>query len=62
MEQMELELVEAEAMATEDEIAAEKAAAKTTSVTAFTRKRPSRQPFPQHPAARAHCRSGADSL
>ena len=45
---MELELEELEAAATEDEIAAERAAAKTTNVAAFTRKRPSRQPFPEH--------------
>jgi transposase len=48
IEQMELELEDIEADATEDEIAAERAAAKTTNVTAFTRKRPSRQPFPEH--------------
>ena len=48
IDQMELELEEAEAAATEDEITAEQAAAKTTSVTAFTRKRPCRQPFPAH--------------
>jgi transposase len=48
IEQMELELEELEAAATEDEIAAEQAAAKTTTVAAFTRKRPARQPFPEH--------------
>ena len=48
IEQMELELEDLEAAATEDEIAAEKAAARTTSVAPFTRKRPSRQPFPAH--------------
>jgi transposase len=48
IDQMELELEDLEAAATEDEIAAEKAAAKTTKVAAFTRKRPSRQPFPEH--------------
>ncbi len=48
LDQMELELEELEAAATEDEIAAEQAAAKTTNVAAFTRKRPSRQPFPEH--------------
>jgi transposase len=49
---MELALEDLEATATEDEIAAEKAAVKTT-VAAFTRKRPSRQPFPEHlPRAR----------
>jgi transposase len=48
IEQMELGLEEAEAAATEDEIAAEQAAARTTNVAAFARKRPSRQPFPEH--------------
>ncbi len=48
IDQMELELEDLEADATEDEIAAERAAAKTTNVAAFTRKRPSRQPFPAH--------------
>jgi len=48
LDQMELELEELEATATEDEIAAESAAAKTTNVAPFTRKRPSRQPFPAH--------------
>src|SRR6187549_1397868 len=48
LDQMELEFAELEAAATEDEIAAERAAAKTTTVAAFTRKRPSRQPFPAH--------------
>jgi transposase len=48
LDQMELELEELEADATEDEIAAERAAAKATNVAPFTRKRPSRQPFPEH--------------
>jgi transposase len=48
LDQMELELAELEAAATEDEIAAERAAAKETTVAAFTRKRPARQPFPAH--------------
>jgi transposase len=48
IDQLELELEEAEAAATEDEIAAEHAATKTTKVAEFTRKRPSRQPFPAH--------------
>jgi transposase len=46
LDQMELELEDLEAAATEDEITAEQAAARTTTVAAFTRKRPSRQPFP----------------
>jgi transposase len=47
IDQMELELEELEAAATEDEVAAEKAAA-TTQVHAFTRRRPARKPFPAH--------------
>jgi transposase len=48
LDQMELSLEEFESSATEDEIAAERAVAKTTNVVAFTRKRPARQPFPEH--------------
>ena len=48
LDQMELGLEELEAAATEDEIAAERAAARTTNVAPFTRKRPARQPFPEH--------------
>jgi transposase len=48
LDQMELQLEELEAGATEDELAAEQAAARTATVAAFTRKRPSRQPFPAH--------------
>jgi transposase len=48
IDQMELELEDLEAAATEAEIAAERAAARTTTVAPFTRKRPSRQPFPEH--------------
>lgn len=48
IEQIELELEDLEAAATEDELAAERAAAKTTTVASFTRNRPSRQPFPAH--------------
>ena len=47
LDQMELALEELESSATEDEAAAERAVAKTT-VMAFTRKRPARQPFPEH--------------
>jgi transposase len=47
-DQMELAFEEIESSATEDEIAAEAAVAKTTNVAAFTRKRPARQPFPEH--------------
>src|SRR3954469_15050624 len=48
LDQMELAFEEIESSASEDEIAAERAAAKTTNVVAFTRKRPARQPFPEH--------------
>jgi transposase len=48
LDQLELQLEELEASASEDEIAAEFAAAKTQSVAAFTRQRPSRRPFPEH--------------
>lgn len=48
LDQLELTLEELEASATEDELAAEMAAAKTTKVASFTRKRPSRLPFPDH--------------
>ena len=48
LDQMELQLEELEAAATEDELEAEKAAAKTTNVAAFSRKRSSRKPFPEH--------------
>ena len=48
LDQMELQLEELEAAATEDELAAEQAAAKTTTVAAHSRKRPARKPFPAH--------------
>jgi transposase len=48
LEQMELQLEELEATATEDELAAEKAAAQAQRVQSFQRKRPSRKPFPPH--------------
>ena len=48
LEQMELQLEELEASATEDELAAAKAAARTSTVKSFERKRPSRKPFPEH--------------
>src|SRR3954452_17683235 len=48
LDQMELAFEELESSASEDEIAAEGAVAKTTNVVSFTRKRPARQPFPDH--------------
>src|SRR5450631_3433360 len=52
LDQLELTLEELEASATQDELAAEMAAAKTanatTKVASFTRQRPSRKPFPEH--------------
>jgi transposase len=47
LDQMELQLEELEAAASEDELAAAKAAA-TTPVRAFTRRKPARKPFPAH--------------
>jgi transposase len=53
LEQMELQLEELEASATENELAAEKAAAQAQTIRSFQRKRPSRRPFPEHlPRAR----------
>ncbi|RWI66028.1 IS66 family transposase [Mesorhizobium sp.] len=66
-DQMELTFEELESTAAEDEIAAEQAAARTTEVAPYVRKRPARQPFPEHlprervvePAPTAcHCCSG----
>jgi transposase len=48
LDQLELQLEELEASATEDELAVERAAARTTKVAAFTRQRPARKPFPEH--------------
>jgi transposase len=48
LDQMELQLEELEADAAEDDLIAEEAAARTTTVTAFERKRPARKPFPEH--------------
>lgn len=46
--QMELQLEELEASATEDELAAETTAARTTQVAGFTRSCPARRSFPEH--------------
>src|ERR1700723_725723 len=48
LEQMELQLEELEATATEDALAAEQAAARSQTIQSFQRKRPSRKPFPDH--------------
>jgi transposase len=48
IDQLALEFEELEADATQDELAAEVAVAKTTSVRGFTRKRPERNTFPDH--------------
>lgn len=47
LNQLELELEELESQASEDELAAERAA-QGTEVAAFRRKKPSRKPFPDH--------------
>ena len=64
--QMELELEELEAAASEDELAAEQAAtAVITTVGSFRRRKPSRKPFPEH-LPRERCKfagnSGSDSI
>src|SRR5262249_36734677 len=46
--QMEIQVENLGAGAAEDELAAEKAAARTQTVKSFERKRPSRKPFPDH--------------
>ena len=48
IEQLELQLEDLEAGAREDELAAERAAARTTTVESLTRRRPARKPFPAH--------------
>jgi len=48
LDQLELEFEDAEATASADELAAEQAAAKTTTVQSFTRAKPQRKPFPAH--------------
>src|SRR5258706_2901838 len=48
IDQLALTFEELEASATEDELAAEMAVAKTTTVAGFTRKRPERNTFPDH--------------
>ena len=48
LEQMELQLEDLETAASEDELAAENAAAETRSAPAFARQRPARKPFPAH--------------
>ena len=48
IDQLSLTFEELEASATEDELAAEAAVSKTTTVPAFTRKRPERNTFPEH--------------
>jgi transposase len=48
LDQLEFQLEELEATASEDELAAERAAARTAAVAAFTRKKPARKPFPDH--------------
>ena len=48
LDQFELQLDELEASATEDELAAELAAAETTQVQGFARRKPARKPFPAH--------------
>ena len=70
LDQLELALDELTARATEDELAAEKAAAASTEVKGFVRRKPSRKPFPDHlprervvvPAPTACACCGSDRL
>ena len=62
LDQLELQLDELEASATEDELAAEQAAAGTTEVKGFTRRKPARKPFPRTSSARAGGGTAADGL
>ncbi|MGH6740558.1 MAG: IS66 family transposase zinc-finger binding domain-containing protein, partial [Bradyrhizobium sp.] len=48
IDQLALSFEDMEASATEDELAAEKAVARTTTVAGFTRRRPERNTFPDH--------------
>ena len=48
IDQLELQLEDLEASASEDDLLAEMAAANTSQVAAFTRRMPSRKPFPEH--------------
>ncbi|MDF3362728.1 IS66 family transposase [Sulfitobacter sp. Ks41] len=48
IDQLELQLEELEAAATEDALAAEQATHKASAVRAFTRRKPGRKPFPDH--------------
>jgi len=48
LDQLELQLEELEASASEDDLAAEQAATRTTRVASFERRKPSRQPLPEH--------------
>jgi transposase len=48
LNQIELQLEELEASVTEDDLAAERAGARTITVSSFMRKKPARKPFPAH--------------
>ncbi|MEP7004569.1 MAG: IS66 family transposase [Sphingomonas bacterium] len=48
LDQLELQLEELEATASEDDLVAEQVTAKATSVAPFERRRPARKPFPEH--------------
>ena len=55
LDQLELALDELTTSATEDALAAEKAAARTTEVKGFVRRKPSRKPFPEQPNSASQC-------
>ena len=62
LDQLELALDDVTASKTEDELAAEKAAAGSTEVSGFVRRKPARQTLPRSSAARTRGGAGADCL
>jgi hypothetical protein len=55
LDQLELQLEELEATATEDALAAEQAQGDEATVKSFTRRKPIRKPFPEHPLPGSRC-------
>ena len=55
IDQLELQLEEMEAAATEDALAADQASEKASTLRAFTRRHPVRKPFPDHPLPGSRC-------
>jgi hypothetical protein len=55
MDQLELQLEELETTAIEDALAAEQAQGDEATVKSFTRRKPTRKPFPEHPLPGSRC-------